>query len=76
MGKFCERLRGLRKEQGLTQREMASVCEIKPRTYQDYEYDKSYPTVAGLIFLADFFNVSTDYLLGRTDCREVKRTTP
>lgn len=71
MGKFCERLRGLRKEQGLTQREMAEVCDIKLRSYQDYEYDKSYPTVAGLMFLADFFEVSTDYLLGRTDKREL-----
>jgi len=70
MGKFCERLRGLRKEQGMTQQQMADVCGIKPRTYQDYEYDKSYPTVAGLIFLADFFHVSTDYLLGRSDKRE------
>ena len=71
MGKFCERLRGLRKEQGLTQREMAEACSVKLRTYQDYEYDKSYPTVAGLIFLADFFDVSTDYLLGRSDRREL-----
>lgn len=71
MGKFYERLRGLRKEQGLTQREMAEVCDIKLRSYQDYEYDKSYPTVAGLMFLADFFGVSTDYLLGRTDKREL-----
>lgn len=71
MGKFCERLRGLRKEQGLTQREMAEACSVKPRTYQDYEYDKSYPTVAGLIFLADFFDVSIDYLLGRSDRREL-----
>ena len=45
MGKFCERLRGLRKEQGLTQREMAEACSVKPRTYQDYEYDKSYPKI-------------------------------
>lgn len=71
MGKFCERLRGLRKEQGMTQQEMAEACGIKPRTYQDYEYNKSYPTVAGLIFLADFFGVTTDYLLGRSDKREI-----
>ncbi|MCI8551428.1 MAG: helix-turn-helix transcriptional regulator [Lawsonibacter sp.] len=70
MGKFCERLRGLRKEQGMTQREMAEACGVKPRTYQDYEYNKSYPTVVGLIFLADFFGVTTDYLLGRSDKRE------
>ena len=71
MGKFSERLRGLRKELDLTQREMADICGVKPRSYQDYEYDKSYPTVAGLIFLADFFEVSADYLLGRSDRREI-----
>ncbi len=71
MGKFCERIRGLRKEMGLTQNEMAEILQIKPRTYQDYEYDKTFPTVAGLIFMADFFQVSTDYLLGRSDKREL-----
>ena len=55
----------------MTQREMAEACGVKPRTYQDYEYNQSYPTVAGLIFLADFFNVSTDYLLGRSNRREL-----
>lgn len=71
MGKFCERLRGLRKEMGLTQKEMAEILHVKPRTYQDYEYNKSYPTVPGLIFMADYFEVSTDYLLGRSDKREM-----
>ena len=71
MPKFSERLKELRKERKLTQNAMAELCGIKPRTYQDYEYDKSYPMVPGLIFLADFFNVSTDYLLGRTDKREL-----
>ena len=37
MGKFSERLRGLRKELDLTQREMADICGVKPRSYQDYE---------------------------------------
>lgn len=71
MSKFSERLRGLRKEQQLTQNEMAEICGLKPRGYQEYEYGKAYPTVAGLMFLADFFEVSTDYLLGRTDKREL-----
>ena len=55
----------------MTQREMAEACGVKPRTYQDYEYNQSYPTVAGPIFLADFFNVSTDYLWGRSNRREL-----
>ena len=74
MPKFSERLKALRKERGLKQREMAEICGLKMRGYQQYEYDETYPTVPGLVFLADYFDVSTDYLLGRTDCREVKRT--
>ena len=70
MAKFSERLRELRKERKLTQEKMAEICGLKPRGYQEYEYDKGYPTVPGLVFLADFFNVSTDYLLGRSDKRE------
>lgn len=71
MAKFCERLKELRKQRGLTQREMAELCGLKSRGYQEYEYEKGYPTVPGLIFLADFFGVSTDYLLGRSDRREI-----
>ena len=76
MAKFSERLKELRKERGLKQREMAEICELKMRSYQQYEYDETYPTVPGLIFLAEYFDVSIDYLVGRTDCREMNRTVP
>ena len=76
MAKFSERLRDLRKERGLKQREMAEICELKVRSYQQYEYDETYPTVPGLVFLADYFDVSADYLLGRTDCRKINKTAP
>lgn len=69
MEKFSERLRELRKERGLKQKEMAEVCGIKVRSYQQYEYDENYPTVLGLLFLADYFGVSLDYLMGRKDER-------
>ena len=76
MASFSERLRDLRKERGLKQKEMAEICGIKVRSYQQYEYDETYPTVPGLVFLADYFDVSTDYLLGRTDCREMNKAAP
>ena len=44
MAKFSERLRELRKERGLKQKEMAETCGIKVRSYQQYEYDENYPT--------------------------------
>lgn len=73
MDTFLNRIRELRKERGLKQREMADICGLKLRTYQDYEYGKCYPTVAGLVFLAEYFDVSLDYLMGRTDKREINR---
>lgn len=73
MATFSERVRALRKEHGLKQREMAEVCGTQPRAYQSYEYGKSFPEVPGLVRLADFFNVSLDYLMGRSDVREVQK---
>lgn len=43
---------------------------MKLRTYQGYEYGESYPEVAKLIAIADFFDVSLDYLVGRSEVRE------
>ena len=73
MAAFSDRLKELRSERGLKQREMAELCGLKLRGYQQYEYAEAYPTVPGLLFLADYFNVSLDYLMGRTDRREVTR---
>ena len=70
---FSERLRLLRKENRYTQNAMAEILGLKPRGYQEYEYGNAYPTVPGLIQIAKFFDVSTDYLLGLTDKREVNR---
>ncbi len=73
MAIFPERLKLLRKEQRYTQNQMAEIFGLKPRGYQEYEYGNAYPTVPGLIQIAKFFDVSTDYLLGLTDKREVNR---
>ena len=76
MTKFSERLKELRQERGLKQREMAEICGLKLRGYQCYEYATSCPDFDGLVFLADYFDVSVDYLLGRTDCREMNKAAP
>lgn len=73
MSKFSERVKTLRKERGLKQRELAEICGLGLRGYQQYEYDQSYPDVPKLLILGDFFDVSLDYLMGRTDKREVNR---
>lgn len=70
MDDFSSRVKALRKEQGLKQAEMAEILGIKERSYQCYEYRERYPDFPGLIAIADFFNVSLDYLVGRSDVRE------
>ena len=70
MSNFSLRMKELRKERNMKQREMADTFSVTLRTYQGYEYGESYPDVAGLIAIADYFDVSLDYLVGRSDVRE------
>lgn len=64
---LAERLRGCRKEKGLSQREVGIYCDITEKAYQNYELEKREPKLEILIRIADFYNVSIDYLVGRTD---------
>ena len=70
---IADRLRSLRAERDLTQRTVARGIDIAERQYQFYEGGKNKPGYDILIALADFFNVSIDYLVGRTDKQEVNR---
>lgn len=54
-------------ERSLLQKDIAQAAEISLRTYQRYESGERLPDTDVLSKLADFFNVSTDYLLGRSD---------
>lgn len=60
-------LKRFRKEQKITQRQAAVAAGVSERVYQEYEYGKSVPAVTVLISLADTYNVSLDYLTGRSD---------
>jgi transcriptional regulator with XRE-family HTH domain len=64
---FKERLKQLRKERKYTQQQMADALGITLRAYQMYEGGENGPGVSGLIALADYFDVSLDYLVGRSD---------
>ena len=59
-------LKTLRLSSGVPQSKIAQAAGISTTQYQNYEYGKSEPTASVLLALADFFGVSTDYLLGRT----------
>jgi len=56
----------LRQKKGITQRELANAIGVTERTIIDYENGKR-PVTEALVKLADFYVVSTDYILGRTD---------
>jgi len=64
---FSDRIKELRKAKKLTQKAVAQAVDMSERNYQDLEYGKFNPNHDNIIKLADFFEVSTDYLLGRTD---------
>ncbi|MEW8997584.1 MAG: helix-turn-helix domain-containing protein [Thermoanaerobacter sp.] len=66
---FSQRLRQLREEKGLLQKDVAKILGITPSAYGYYEQGKREPSMEVLKKLSDFFNVSIDYLLGRTDIR-------
>lgn len=70
---FNERLRALRKERGLTQAQAAQELSIAYRNYQRLEADGNTPNFSNLVQIAQLFDVSMDYLAGRTDVREVNR---
>ena len=61
----AERLKPLRKSRGLTQMEMGKLLNCTDRHYQKIEYGKINLSALQLMELADFFGVTTDYLLGR-----------
>lgn len=63
---FAERLRELRSSRKLTQKDVYTAIGVSPIVYQRYEYGHS-PAYQQLIALADYFDVSLDYLVGRSD---------
>ena len=64
---FNGRLRTFRKQTSLNQQEMAKELGLSFRSYRRYESGETEPTLSVLIKLADYFQVSLDYLAGRTD---------
>lgn len=66
---FSKRIKTLRKEKGKTQKEVAEGARILPATYSRYEVGERLPTVDILNNIADYYGVTTDYLLGRTNIK-------
>lgn len=65
-----EAFRRARQQRKITQVQAAKAAGVTESMYQFYEYGKSEPTASVLIALADYFDVSLDYLVGRSDTPE------
>ena len=61
------RIRDLREDRDLTQREIAEYLRIKQNTYSQYENGQRQLPIEFFIALAKYYNTSTDYILGLTD---------
>lgn len=70
---LAKRLLQCRKEAGLTQAEAAIYSDITEKAYQNYEAMRREPRLEILIRIADTFQVSLDYLVGRTDKKLINK---
>ena len=67
MDTFPERLKQLRKERKVTQVQLSTAIGITDRACQKHEAGENEPSMSALIAIADYFDVSIDYLVGRSD---------
>lgn len=64
---IAERIRELMKDEGLNQVSLADKIGVKQNTISAWLLEKKEPCITSLWLLADYFNVSVDYLIGRTN---------
>lgn len=67
MSVIGERIKTLRIDKKVTQKEIAEEIGVSPVSVQRFEYGSVRPSLDTIIALADFFDVSLDYLVGRSD---------
>ena len=70
---LAKRLKECRIQKGLTQNQVAIYCDITENAYQNYELLSREPKLEILVRIAELFDVSLDYLTGRTDNKEINR---
>ncbi len=70
---YFRRLRDLREDKDLTQTQVAEMLGIQQTVYSRYERGYQNIPLEFLLFLADFYQVSTDYILGRTNNPKVEK---
>ena len=68
---MVKNLRSLRESRGLSQEKLAELTGISKARIYTYETKTREPDIEGLIVLSDFFDVTIDYLVGRTDNKKL-----
>ena len=66
---LLKNLKKLRLERKISQQELASVIKVSQQSVNKYENHDTEPNLSTLVMLADYFDTSVDYLIGRTDIK-------
>ena len=66
-GEFRKRLRQLREKRGTSRKVLSELCGLNSDAVRRYERGEAEPSLSSLVALAEFFEVSVDYLVGRCD---------
>ena len=67
MGTFCERLKELRQEGKVSQQKLGEVVNTSKMAVSHWESGHSEPSIAQLIVISEYFGVTVDYLIGKTE---------
>lgn len=68
---FGYRLKGLRQEKDITQSELGQILNLSQRSISQYELGLRFPDELVINLIADYFDVSLDYLFGRTNIKNI-----
>lgn len=68
---YIKRLKDLREDNDLYQKEIADIIKVSQQYYSEYEKGNRPIPLEKLIILADYYNVSIDYIVGRTNKKEI-----
>ena len=73
---FGERLYNLRKENNISQEELAELLDVSRQSISKWENDKAYPEMTRLLFISNYFGVTLDYLMRGAECNEKAQESP
>ena len=73
MNNFNNKLRNLRVSNGITQKQLAEQINIQPNSVQRLKYGTAQPSLKTITAIADYFDVSIDYLVGRINKSEINK---